>query len=178
VFDDAVTDYAPGASDVVDDAVRNPGLVETLEQLAGAVRGVARGLEHDGVPGRDGGRNLPDRDDEGVVPGGDETGDADRLAHHREVLLRRGRGLLLVTEVSDSLGVIIEDVDGATHLARSLRDGLALLAGERLREFVAPGANLLGCTSEELAALGGLAVRPLGLRFGRRRDSGVHVSRC
>ena len=91
---EAVADRSPAAVDDVDDALRHAGLVEQLDEALPERGRVGRGLEDDGVPGDERGRDLPGRDRDREVPRRDDADDADRHAdRHLELVpeLRRRR---------------------------------------------------------------------------------------
>ena len=181
------TSRAAGVA-VAADHVEHAGRQELLGQLGqqgrGRRRGVA-GLEHDGVAGRQGRRDLPDHHHQRVVPRRDLADDADRLpADPRGVVLhvlpRR-----LALEHPRGAGEEAEVVGGVRHLLRHRQpERLAGVAGLDGDELVGPGLDRVGdleqrggagpsacCRPSVSNALAGGGVGPvdvLGARQGRR----------
>ena len=80
IADDGLADIGPAGNDV-QDAGRQPGLGGELGEAKGGPRSVWGRLQHHGVASGEGGPHLPDRHDEGEVPGGNAPDNADRPTH-------------------------------------------------------------------------------------------------
>ncbi len=152
--------FGAAAQDEVGGAGREPGLVEgPHQQDRGGGRQLA-GLEDDGVAGEEGGRDLPGRLKQGVVPGGDQSADADGLVGHPAegvvaagVHHPAGAGAgdpAVVAEAGDDVGDVVFALDQA--LAGVERLGAGELLGVALDD--------VGGAQQESAALTFGGVRP------------------
>src|SRR5436190_993224 len=103
----------------VEHAVRQACLRGELRQAEGREWRLRRGLQDDGGARRERRAELPSGDDQGVVPGNDQAGDADRLAGDERERVRP-RGPDLPVDLVDRLGIPLDrdrrrgcvDVDG------------------------------------------------------------------
>jgi hypothetical protein len=131
VRDDLVAGLGAGAEDEVEDAGGQPRLVENLDDADGRGGRQGRRLEDDRVAGDERGRELPDGDGDGEVPGGDDGDDAVRLPDGVGEVAREFGGDGLAVHAARLAGAELGDVDGALQLAARLRERLALLAREQ-----------------------------------------------
>src|SRR5579884_3833073 len=156
------------AGDDVDHPGRQLGLAQHVAEEQRGERRRLRGLEDDGVPARDGGRDLPGEHQQREVPRDDLAGDADRLrAPVRERVLELVRPAGVVEEVRRRE----RQVDVARLLDR-------LAAVQRLEDGELPRALLQDARDPEqvLRALAAGQRRPSVVeRVARRRDRALHV---
>ena len=142
-------------------------------------RGGVRGLEHDGVAGGQGRRDLPDRHHQRVVPGRHLGADADRLApDHRGV---PGHVLARRAALQDARGAGEEP-----ELVHARRELLGQGQGDRLPGVPALGLHQVG--GPLLDRIGDLQQGEAALRRGRvapglpgrlrAAQGGVHVLRA
>ena len=180
----------PGAAvagDDVDDARRQPRLLEDLAEPQGRERRRLRGLQHDGVAACERWRNLPRRHQQREVPRDHLADDAQRLglaAGEREVelvgptcvveeVLRRERNVD-VARFADRLAAVHrfearEFARALLHDARDAEQVAAALFARQLapcRQRLLRGAN--GSVDVLLRALRHFADRLLGRRIDRR----------
>ena len=154
----------------VEHARREELLGHLGEQRRGGGRGVRR-LEHDGVAGGQGRRDLPDHHHQRVVPGRHLADHADRLAPDaRRVVLHVLPG-----------GAALEHARGPGEEPDLVDAGRQLLVGGQLdrlagvlrldpHELVGAGLQRVGDLQQRLLPLGGRRVAP-GLERGRPRPS-------
>ncbi len=114
------------AGDDVEHA-RREDLAEDLAHQQGAAGREGRRLEDHRVAGQQGRGDLPGRQDDREVPGGDGGDDAHRTAHHLGV----GRGVVL-DDLAGGLqvGEVLQPEAGGQGLDARRGEGLALLGGE------------------------------------------------
>ena len=139
-----VADVAAAAGDEVDDAARDAGLFEDLDEVERRERRQRRRLEHDGVAADQRRDDLPRRDRHRKIPRRDDRADAERLTHrHRELVAQLGRhGLAVLAppfarheegHVDRFLDVAARFVEDLAHLARHVARERLLALGEQLR---------------------------------------------
>ncbi len=182
------------AGDDVDDAGRQLGLAEDVAEEERRERRRLGRLEHDGVPGRERGRDLPGQHQQREVPRDDLAGDAERLrlAVRERVLelvgparvveeVRRGERQVDVARLLDRLAAVqrLEHRELARALLQDARDPeevlRALRAGQRrpaVLEGLARGRRRRAATSSSrrLADLGErLLARGVDRRVGLLR---------
>ena len=151
---DVISEVATGTQDEVDDALRQTGFFEYLDEADREQRGVRRRFEHDGVTEDECRHDLPGRDRERKIPWRDRRDDTHRVAHaHRPLVgeLRRDD----VAELAAPLaGDVIGHVDALLDVAARFREHLAHLASHLAREVVLASEHDLAGAIQDLAALG------------------------
>ena len=172
--DERISDLASRADDHVEHARGQPRLLENPRERHDRCRRVARGLDHDGVPGDERRHRFPRGDRHREVPRRDEGADAQRLPDaHRELvrqLRRRGE-----TEEAAALARReVGHVDRFLHVAARLGEDLSHLARHQPRELFLVTLQDLAGGVENLGAPGSGRVAPsrIGLPGGgdRRLD--------
>ena len=176
VLDDRLAGRLPDHD--VDDAFRQPALDQGLDARERRKWRRARGLQDDGVAGRDRGSDLVRRQGQRKVPRHDRAAHADRLAHHEAVRgqVRKPDVLTvnLVREVGEPPDVLAE----APGLEPRLEKRLALLLGEDRRDLLDLGQHVLRGLVQDLAALVGRKLRPRRERLGRGLRRSIDIGRA
>ena len=151
-----VADGASSPVHDVDDALRDAGLVEELDEALAESGRVGRGLEDDGVPGDERGRDLPGRDRDREVPRRDHADDADRHPdRHLELVAELGRRRL--PEEAPALAAhVVAHVDRFLDVAAGL--------GLDLPHLVRHEVGQLGLVLDERAARSGRGSRRASAR--------------
>ena len=181
VLEEAV-DVRARRRDDVDDAGREARPPAELADRQARLRRRGRGLEDDGVSGRQAGRQLDHRDREREVPGRDDRDDAERLVTERGRLVRE-EDLLVVDRLrSEQLlgvaGEVAERVRGRDEVeGPRLGDGLSLLERDEAREVVVGLPDHLEEVREVLLPLLRAPRAPVEERLPRGRDRGVDLLR-
>jgi len=144
--DQCVPDVAATAGDQVDHAARKyRPLREFLTKFSAGEGRQRRRLEHDGVAAHKRRNDLPGRDGHRKIPRRDDRAHAERLTHrHRELVTQlRGDGLAVLP--ASFSGHEERHVDGFLDVAARLVQHLSHLAGHVARErFLAIGEELRG----------------------------------
>ncbi len=141
------------AVDDVPHAVRHTGLLPHLGQHVGG-RGVALGgLVDEGVAAGDRRREHPHRDHGREVERRDAGHDAHRLADRGQVDAAADVRVELALHQVRRAGGELEHVDAALDLALGVRQRLAVLAAQGLRQFLAPGDHQLAHLEDHRGAL-------------------------
>lgn len=168
ISDEGSADRAVAVNEV-HDTVRDSCLLEDQHEQVRGVRGELGGLVHDAVAREDGGKDLPDREGDREVEGGD--GDHDPEGSHAHEVLDPGlvghdlAGPGLCVEVA----VELRDRRGLLNLAESTGHGLADFHDHRERELVLVGAEEF----RDALADGGSLARSEALPEGERRMGGT-----
>ena len=169
----------PGSQDEVADARGEPGLLEQPHQDDAGVRRELAGLEHEGVAGREAGRDLPRGLQQRVVPGRDQRAHAERLVDDpaQHVLAAGvddaagvlGRDVAVVAEHRDHVGDVVLALDQA--LAGVHRLGQRHLVGVALEQVGHRGAagRPARAPASPARARGGRRRTPPRRPRGRRR---------
>ena len=152
MLDEALADRLAAAVHDVEDARRQPGLLEDLDEALAQHRRVARGLEDDRVAADERGRDLPARDGDREVPGRDRADDADRLADAHLELVRHLRRRRLAEEAPALAGHVEGHVDRLLDVAAGLGAHLPHLAHHQLGQLVLVLDEALRDPEENLAA--------------------------
>ena len=159
-------DGAAVAEDQVRHALREPELLEHLHHEDGGVRGELGGFDHEGVPGREGGGDLPRGLQQREVPGRDHAAHADRLADHagdhRGVARIDQTARILVGDLPEVAEARGDVVHVALGLDQALAGVLRLGAGELVLALGEP----VGDAQQEVPALPGRDVGPLAALEG------------
>ncbi len=148
-----------GAGDEVEDAGRQAGVLQALDELERRQRRGRRRLEDDGVAVGERRRDLPGRDGDGEVPRRDDGDHAERLAPAEQHRLGRVGRQHFAGAAPALAGEVAQDVARPRDLAPGLRDRLALLARERGGDVLEALVEQLGGPEQDRAA-------------GRRRRGG------
>ena len=161
-----------GAEHQVADAGRQPGLVEQAHQVDGGVRRQLAGLEHEGVAGREAGRDLPGDLEQRVVPRRDQAAHPDRLVHDPADDV----GVAGVDHPAGLLGgdaaVVAEDGDHVGDVVLALDQALAGVQGLHAGEVGHVPLEQVGDAEQQVTALAGGRAPARGRRGrpgGRRR---------
>ena len=172
MVDDRVSHDGTGARHEIEHARRDAGLVQDLGERPCTSGRPLRGLEHDGVPIGQRGRDLPRGNGNREIPGRDQTDDADRLARDFHVDTRANRGQLFAREAHRLSGKELENLAGARGLADTLCQRLPFFAREQPADLVLSRQDFRSDSVEDIGAPLNRARRPLrkhGLRGGDRR---------
>jgi hypothetical protein len=140
------------AGDDVDRAGGEPDLGRELGDAQHAQRRLRIGLQHDGAARGQGGRQLPRRHEQRVVPGNDLRADADRLLQR----VRQQRAADRIRAAGDRAHDRREEaevLDRAGDLGLDRRDRLADIAGLELGELAAVRLDRVGEGVEQTCAL-------------------------
>src|SRR5207247_1332343 len=152
----------------VQDAVREPRL---LEELGAEDRGrgvLLRGLQDEGVPAGDGDRVHPHRHHGREVergdPGADAQGLADRVAVHvgGDVLRE-----LALEELGNAAGEL-DDLEPPAHGAGGVGEHLAVLAGDEGRDLLLVAVHQVAEREQDLGPRGQRGLAPARGRLGGR----------
>ena len=147
--------------DHVEDAVRNPGL---LQDLGGQDRGrgiLLRRLENERVPARDRRRPHPHGDHGGEVERRDPCDDAQRLPDRVDVDARRGLLAEVALEERRDPAHELDDLDPALHLAHRVGEDLPVLGRQEPGELLAMLVDELVDPEHEVRALRERPLPPL-----------------
>jgi hypothetical protein len=127
-------------------------LADDFGQRPGTAGHQVGGLQHHAVAEGQRGCDLPGRNGNGEVPGGDEADDADRLAgdFHADVGAHRGHDL--AREAQAFAGEELEDVAGAGGFADAFGAGLAFFARKQGTEFFLAGEDFAADLVERIGA--------------------------
>ncbi len=139
----------------IDHARGYAGIVEALDEADRRARRLLGALDDDRAARRQRRRDLAHRLRDREVPGRKAGDRADRLQdHHVAHAVGAGRNDAAVGALPLA-GEPLDDVGGALHLERRLRQDLALLQGQHLGDFRGAGAHQVGGLAQDLAALEG-----------------------
>ena len=156
-------------------ALGQAGLEEQLGQPHRHRRVALTGLEDERVAARQCRAGLPQRDHRGEVERRDAGDDAERLAQRVHVDAGAGAlGVLALEQVRDA-DRELDDLDAALDVAARVGEGLAVLEGQQLGEFVDVLVDQLDELHHHAGAPLRVPRRPLLLRLDRDRDRGVDV---
>ena len=152
MLDNTCADLRSGSHHKVEDSGRATCLVKNFGQLPGASRGQLGGLHHHRVAIGKRRRQLPGRNGDREVPGGDQADHADSLAldHHIDSGSDRSHGIAGVAKRLS--GEELEYLRGAHRLADRLGNGLAFLAGQQPAKLVLALDNQRAGTLQNIMA--------------------------
>src|SRR5204863_6371047 len=119
----------------VEDARRQARAAENLGERPGAARHELGGLEYHGVAVAERRGDLPGGNGDREIPRRDDRDDAERLARDFDADARAHRLHDFARNAQRLAGEELEDVAGAHHLADRLRQRLAFLAREEIAEL-------------------------------------------
>ena len=136
-------------------------------------------LEHDAIAVGERRRDLPGRNGDREIPRRDQADDADRLARDLDVDAGPHRGELLAGQAQALAGEEQEDLPGAHDLADALGQGLAFLARQQAAELVLAREDLVADALQDVVALLDRGARPgrEGRLRGRDRALGIGGAR-
>ena len=144
---------APGTGVIAGSAVR--AVLEAAGVLRGAAPGLLAGLEHRGVPADERGKGLPGGDGDREVPGRDQPADADRLAEREAHLVGQLARRRVTEEAAPLPGHVPGHVDGLLDVAEGLGLHLPHLARDQAADLLLAGLQDARRALEDLAPAGG-----------------------
>ena len=158
----------------LEDVLRKIRFVETVGEMLGDQRGLARVLHDDRIAGQDRRQHGVERRHIGEVPGRQIEDDAERLAADEalEALLRPDIdvGEHLRRDRDHVAGPLLEP----PHLARPVADRPPHLPGEQLRDARLVGDHRIDERSADPAPLGDRDMAPVALRLARPLERREH----
>ena len=131
------------------------------------------GLEHDRVAVSQRRGDLPGGDGDREVPGRDDSDHAERLARDLDVDIRPDAREFLARDPQRFASEEVEDLPGPRRLADPLGQRLALLAREQPPELLAAGEDFGRNAQKDVVSLLGRGPRPGGKGRMRGLDRGV-----
>ena len=150
----------------VDAARRHAGLFQDRHQRQHGQRRVGRGLEHHRAAGGERRADLAGRHRGREIPRRHQHRDAGRLVLHHDARAR-GRRIVELPEIAHALfRVPAEELGGIGDLAARIRQRLAVLDGDQLRQPLGVAHDQLERLAQDLAALARLLRGPGRLRGG------------
>ena len=150
------------AVDDVEHTVRQPCLLPQLGDEHGRGRVALARLEHERVAAGDRDRMHPHRHHDREVERRDAGDDAERLPEGEQVDAGRDLvGVLALEQVRDAAGEL-HDLEAALHLARRVRQHLAVLVGDEAGQLRDVRVDELAEREEHLGALAQRCLRPVG----------------
>ena len=145
----------------IQDAVGQPAAIDQqLEQRRAAGRGVLGGLPHHGVAAQQSRDEVPGRDGDREVAGGDDAHHPDRVAEREQLLVRHLARHGLAVEPAPFAEEEIAGVNDLAHLAERLGIGLADLSGHQPGERLGVGLDHPADVSDRPAPNRGGHIRP------------------
>jgi hypothetical protein len=160
----------------VDDAGREAGRFDQLEDPPHGHRGLFGGLEDDRVAAADGVRQEPQRDHRRKVEGGDGGDDAHRLADHQLVDPRRDVLEVAAEHQRRDPGGDLDVLDAAPELAVRLAEGLPAFLGDAPRDLRRVRVEQRLESKQRLDPIAGRCAAPGRERLVRSADGGVDVN--
>src|SRR5207248_6977925 len=142
IVEQRVADLRALAHHQVEDPSGKAGLADDLGERPGAAGHQLRGLEYHRVAVAQRRRDLPGRDGDREIPRRDDRDDAERLARDLDADAGAHRLHDLAGDAQRLAGEELEDVGRAHHFARRLRQRLALLARQQIAELRLAVENL------------------------------------
>ena len=163
------------AGDDVQDAGRQPAVLQELREREHRERGLLGGLHHHRAAGGDRRADLARPHRVREVPGGDEVAGADRLAHHQHPALRVAGDLEVAVDPQRLAREPAEELGGVGQLRLRLRDRLAHLEGHQQRQVVGPLVQLENARWRISERSFGAVAAQLGLGLAGRVERGLGV---
>ncbi|MCY1351110.1 hypothetical protein D9M69_373660 [compost metagenome] len=142
VVDHGFADDAAAAHHQVEYPGGEAGTGDDLGQGPGAAGDQVGRLEHHAVAVGQGRGDLPGRDGDREVPGGDQADHAEGFAGDFHRYAGAHRGQHLAGQAQAFAGEELEDVAGTAHLAYGFGQGLALFPRQQGAQFLAAGEDL------------------------------------
>ncbi len=165
------------ADDDVDDPFGQAAFNQGLDAGERRQRRGARGLEHDGVSGRDRRCDLVGGQSQRKVPGHDGAADADRLAHYEPIGREVGQPDVLAVDLVSKVGEPPDVLAETLGLEPRLEKRFALFLGQDHGDLLDLAEHVLGGFVKDLAPLVGRKLGPGGERLGRRLRGFVDIGR-
>ncbi len=148
-----VADRAAGTRNEVDDARREAGLVQQIDELSGDDRRIARRLEYDCIARDERRSRHAGHDREGKVPRRDHDADAERNVGEPILFARNRRQRRRVRVAQRFARVELQKVDRLSRVRIGFDPTLADFEDEQRVEVIAPLPNELGRFEEVLRPL-------------------------
>ncbi len=163
-----------GQDQVLEQALRQSGLIEGILETFGAKRGLGRVFEDDGIASHQRRKDAVDRGQIGIIPRGDDEDDAQGLAADEPGETR----LVLGFDIGQGLRRDLDHVAGtflkAAHFERALGDRPTHLARDLLGTLIFLDQKDVDCLAENPGALGDWCIAPFALGLLRCRQYRLH----
>ena len=166
---------APRAHDEIQHARRKACLRKDFDDFHRRERGDCGRLEDDRVAADEGGRDLPNGNRDGEIPGRDSADDPEGLANRVGKIFRKLARQRFAIQAARFAGHEFRDVDGALNFAERILEGLAFFAGEEASELFLVLLHDLRGFEENLAAVRSGSVAPAGKRGASGGDGFLHL---
>ena len=177
VLQDRLADHRAAPDHEIEHALGHARAHDDFRKRMGGARHEVSGLEHDCVAIGQSRRDLPGGNGDREVPRRDDADDAERLARHLDVDVGPHAREFLARDPQGFAGEEVEDLPGSSRLANSLWKRLAFLARKQASELLAAGENFGRSAQQDVVALLRRRARPGGKRRMRGLDRGVRLSR-
>ena len=164
------------AVDDVEDARRKPGFDHQFREAHRHARIALGGLEDEGVAGGDGGGELPHRNHGGEVERRDAGDDAEGLADRIDVDSRPRAFRIFALHQMRRAEREFADLEAPLDIASCVGNGLAVFAGEELREVVVVPMQKIDELHHDARAALRIGGGPVGLRGQRVFDRRAQLS--
>ena len=148
-----LADHRALAHHEVQHALGQPVAMEDFDDRPRAARHEVGRLEHHGVAVAERRRDLPGRDGDREVPRRDDADNANRFARHLDADARAHRRHALARQAQRLTGEELEDLPGAGGLANALGERLALFAAQQRPELFATRQDFMRGLGQDLPAL-------------------------
>jgi ParB family chromosome partitioning protein len=169
----SVTIASPTCGEQVHDAGRL--VLQRAREQQRRERRQLRGLAHDGVAGRERGRDLPRPQEQREVPWRDAADDAHRLLQHERELSVVGRRHDAAGARAPELRVEVERASGLGDLVAVLDERLAALGRHHGRQLLRARSQARGDRVERVGAERGRGARPAGRGSARSANRLGHL---
>ena len=173
--DHRLTHLAPAADHKVEHAGRQLRAADDGGQRGATGRHQLGRLEHHGVAIGQRGRNLPGGNGKREIPRRDQADHADRFTGdiHLHTGAHRSQGLTLYAQ--GLTGKEFEDLAGTGHFAHAFGQGLALFARQQLTQLVLARQQLAADLVQRVETALRCAKAPLGQGVGRSPDGFLYL---
>ena len=143
--------------------------------VEGRERSLLAGLENDGVARDQRGRDLPDHQQEGIIPRDDADDHAVGFFDSEIDLMMKDGRERRATRVAPDLGVIVETGGDPFHFVAVFAEGFAAFVGHDRGELLLPGAQVASDGVEHLRLFDGGHPAPRVERFAGGLNGAVGV---